>query len=86
MNGSEVGVSHLTVLIVGFAFGGVVFWQASKAFERFRRARHDFRAAKAGMKTLLQMVFKRGAQAARWAAGGALVVGLIVAVVMGQNR
>lgn len=75
-------LSLTTVFVVGFLAGGVTMFQVAKYLERFRRARRDFRAARHGLKTLVEMMFRRGLEAAKWASIGALVVGGVVALVV----
>lgn len=72
----------LAPFVVGFVAGGVVFWQVSKYLERFRRARHDFRRARAGIRTLIEMMFRRGFEALGWAVVGLAVVAFVVFVVV----
>lgn len=63
-----------TAFVIGFGSGAVVFWQVSKVVERFRRARRDFRAAKRGMRTLVEMMLRGGWHAAKGSAVGAGIV------------
>lgn len=55
----------MTVFLAGFVAGGVVFWNLSLAIERFRRARREFTATKNGLRTLVEMMLRRGVDAAR---------------------
>lgn len=73
MNGID-----LTQFVLGFAVGGFVMWQMSKVVERFRRARSDFQAARAGVRTLIEMTFNRGVDAVRWLIIGLGAVGIVV--------
>jgi hypothetical protein len=73
MNGMD-----LTQFVLGFAVGGFVMWQMSKVVERFRRARRDFQAARSGVRTLIEMTFKRGADAMRWLVVGVGAVATVV--------
>lgn len=67
-----------SAFVIGFVVGALVFWQLSKVSERFRRARRDFRAARNGMRTLMEMVISRGWQAVKlWL----LVVAVLVVVI-----
>jgi hypothetical protein len=81
-----VNGSVLAPFLVGFVAGGVVFWQVSKYLERFRRARYDFRRARHGISTLVEMMFRRGVEAAGWALIGlAVVAGLVLVAVKGLS-
>lgn len=69
---------RLSYFLVGFAVGAGVFWQVSKVVERFRRARRDYQATVAGLRTLVEMMFSRGWQAVKWSALGAAVVAIVI--------
>lgn len=73
----------VTVFTLGFAAGGLVSWYVSKAVERFRRARLDWRTAIAGRRTLVEMMWRRGWSAFQWAALGGLIV---IAVIFAMYR
>lgn len=68
----------MSTFIAGFVAGGLVAWQVSKTVERFRRARYDFRIARSGIRTLVEMMFKRGWDALRWSAAGAVILAVVV--------
>lgn len=71
-------MSLATVFALGMLAGGLCAWYVSQAVERFRRARLDWRTAKAGRKTLVQMMWRRGTSATTW---GAFGLGVLVAVI-----
>lgn len=75
----------LSAFMVGFAAGGVVFWQLSRVSERFRRARRDFKAARNGIRTLAEMVVSRAWQAVKLWAVAAVVVGVVFAAWLGNR-
>lgn len=67
----------MTVFVAGFIAGGAVFWNVSLALERFRRARHDFQATRRGLRTLVEMMFRRGWQAIQGLLLAAAVIGIV---------
>lgn len=74
MNGANT-----TWFVIGFVFGGFVFWKVSVAVERFRRARLDFNMTRRGLRTLVEMMWARGVQAAK---GLLLAAAAVAAVVL----
>jgi hypothetical protein len=75
MNGELLAGTFLA----GFTLGMALSNRITVAAERFRRARHDWRTAKKGMKTLIQMMWRRASTAAGWAVAGALTTAAVVA-------
>lgn len=70
----------MTVFVAGFIVGGLVFWHVSVALERFRRARRDFRATRAGLRTLVEMMVSRAWQAVKGLALAAVVIAVVFAL------
>lgn len=64
--------------VLGFSLGAVVFWNVSVAVERFRRARLDFRMTRSGLRTLVEMMWARGVQAAKGLLFAATAVAAVV--------
>lgn len=77
--------SGLSAFVVGFVAGAAVFWRMSKVVERFRRARRDFRTARAGIRTLAEMVVSRGWEAVKLGLLAAAIL-VVVSAAWYQNR
>lgn len=68
---------QLVTFTLGFIVGGFVAWQVSAVVERFRRARRDFRIARQGLRTLIEMMVERAEEAIGWVIVGAITVGAV---------
>jgi hypothetical protein len=80
-----VSGGDLSGFLIGFVSGAVVFWQLSRVSERFRRARRDLRAARKGIRTLIEMVISRGWQAVKLWLLVTAVLGVVVAAWLGSR-
>ncbi|GLW32289.1 hypothetical protein [Actinoplanes regularis] len=72
-----MNTASLVTFTIGFLTGATVFWHVSLAVERFRRARRDFRAARLGIRTLIEMLAKRAEEAIGWTIIGVAAVGAV---------
>jgi hypothetical protein len=69
--------SRTTIFVIGFAVGAYVFWHVSIAVERFRRARDDFRATRRGLRTLIEMMARRGWDAVKGVSTAIVLIALV---------